>query len=104
MARPKKDILKTEKVTVRFTQTERTSLATNAKMCGVSESELIRAAVLNIKLKPRFKEEEFQMLRDLSGMAINLNQLAKGVNRGDQLYDEIKTSIEKIRQHLNVHT
>lgn len=103
MARPKKDILKTEKVTVRFTQAERASLATNAKTCGLSESELIRSAVLNVRLKPRLTDEELQLLRNLSGMANNLNQMAKGVNRGDQLYSEVKTATREIRELIHKH-
>lgn len=101
MGRPKKHIRKTEKITVRFSPEEKQLIAYLATRSGFSESEVIRFAALNLKFKPRFSPEEKILIRQLQGVALNLNQLAKGVNSGSQLYEEIKQQVEEIRSYLN---
>jgi hypothetical protein len=83
MARPRKTILKSEVVKVRYTSTEKRLLRSFSDSAGITVSEYIRSKSLDHKLKNRLTQEEVVYLRVLIGMATNLNQIAKKVNMGE---------------------
>jgi hypothetical protein len=47
---------------------------------GLSESDFIRAYIQGYKVKEKPDENFYYILRDLRGMAINMNQLARQAN------------------------
>lgn len=100
MGRPKKHICKTEKITVRFSASEKEIITGLATRAGTSESEVLRSAALKLKLEQKFTQEEWLLIKQLLRVTINLNQLTKGVNNGSQLYNEIKQQVEEIRYYL----
>ncbi len=82
MGRPRKQILKSEVVRVRFTSMEKRVLKGFAEKAGISISELIRNKVIGIKLIQKLTADEVKMLRVLINMSTNLNEIAKKVNQG----------------------
>lgn len=75
--RPEKVIKKDATLVVRMTQTERMLIAGKAREAGMSASEWFRKAAKTAKVVARFSPEDAAVLRTLSGLANNLNQLTK---------------------------
>jgi hypothetical protein len=74
---PKKDIKRELDIRVRLNATERYLMDTRAKTAGLKTSDWVRAALKRAKVVPRLGKEELNILRTLTGMANNLNQLTK---------------------------
>ena len=75
-------------------------------MFGAKPAEYIRECAVNGSIKSRLTSEEVKHIRVLSGMANNLNQLAKSANtygylhvetEAGHLMDEVDNIIKKIR-------
>lgn len=79
--RPKVKIKRETHVKVRLTTTERFFMAAKAKDAGMRLSDWIRAAARTAKVVARLKPEDLQIMRMLTGMANNLNQLTKLAHR-----------------------
>ena len=75
--RPKKAITRSGSLVVRLTPTERLLIEGRARDAGMRISGWFRQAAKNAVVRPRLSKEEAGHLRVLSGMANNLNQLAK---------------------------
>jgi len=75
--RPKKAIKRGITFGVRFTQTEFFVIKANAQKAGITVSYLIREMVINGKVNSRLSNEEREYVRQLIGMASNLNQVVK---------------------------
>lgn len=79
--RPKVRVRRETHVKVRLTATERFLIAGKAKDAGMRLSDWIRAAARAAKVVARLKPEDLQIMRMLTGMANNLNQLTKLAHR-----------------------
>lgn len=75
--RPKKAVKKEIVRSVRFSKTEYFIVKQHASKSGLKITVYIRQMALNGKIKPVLNEEERQIVRQLIGMANNLNQLTK---------------------------
>lgn len=75
--RPKKVIKRDALLVVRLTQIERMLITGRAREAGMSPSEWFRRSAKSAKVMSRFSAEDAAILRMLSGMANNLNQLTK---------------------------
>ena len=64
-------------------------LKAKAKSAGMKLPEFARLAVINGQVRSRLTTEEVGHIRQLSGMANNLNQLARQANKCG--YEEIRT-------------
>lgn len=86
--RPIKDnsIKKSKKVTVKFSEKEYHNLMEKVKQSQATVSTFIREIVHHGEVKERLSKETLFFIRQLSGMANNLNQLAKQANRQGLLY------------------
>ena len=74
---------KREKViSSRFSLDEYRTITDRAKAVGVTLSRFIRSAILKGKVVQRITPEDAGILRQLSGMANNLNQLTRKANAG----------------------
>lgn len=62
-------------------ETEEKLLKEKSKKAGLSEAEFIRSFINDYKLKEKPDENFYYVLKDLRGMAINVNQLARQANR-----------------------
>ena len=63
---------------------------------GISKAEFVRAKSLNHRLRTGLTKEEVGYYRELTGMASNLNQLAKAANRGEVYTMKILDTMEAI--------
>jgi hypothetical protein len=88
--RPKVRVRRETHVKVRLTATERFLIAAKAKDAGMRLSDWIRAAARTAKVVARLKPEDLQIMRMLTGMANNLNQLTKLAHRDGILTVAIK--------------
>ena len=81
--RPKLPILekKSYKITVKFATAEYYSLKAKTRQAGVTVSEFIRLAIQNCSVKERLNPSHVKHISQLSGMANNLNQIAKRANQ-----------------------
>lgn len=62
-------------------ETEEKLLKEKSKKAGLSEAEFIRSFINDYKLKEKPDENFYYVLKDLRGMATNVNQLARQANR-----------------------
>ena len=74
--RPKKTKHLDKFVSVRFSSEEYEVVQNKAKEAGVRLSQLLRLSALHVNVKSKITEEEKVFIRQLTGMAINLNQVA----------------------------
>ena len=62
-------------------ETEEKLLKEKSKKAGLSEAEFIRSFINDYKLKEKPDENFYYVLKDLRGIATNVNQLARQANR-----------------------
>ncbi|SFS60912.1 MobC family plasmid mobilization relaxosome protein [Sphingobacterium wenxiniae] len=80
--RPKKAITRSVSLVVRLTPTERLAISGRARNAGMRISDWFRQSAKTSVIKPRLSKEEAGHLRNLSGIANNLNQLTKLAHTG----------------------
>lgn len=85
--RPKKSATEKmgKKITVKITTVEFYSLRSKAKEAGMNVSQLARSALQNCNVKERLKSTHLRLITQLTGMANNLNQIAKRANQAGYL-------------------
>lgn len=74
--RPKKTILRNKFVGVRFTAEEYRAVKEKAAEARFLLSDFLRQAALKVTINSRLSDEEISFVRQLAGMANNLNQIA----------------------------
>ena len=79
--RPTKKLKRELRITARFSKLEHYILQQKAGKAGINVSEFLRQAAITAKVIARLTEEERNIIRQLIGMANNLNQMAKVANR-----------------------
>jgi hypothetical protein len=68
------------KISVRLNEQEHKHLKEQAMIAGRPVEPFIRALITDVELRPRPPDELAELLRQLSGMAVNINQIAKVAN------------------------
>ena len=90
--RPKKGDGKLSKsINLKLTSDAYTIVQRKAVKVGLSATQYSREMTLNGGVKSRFTVEELDLMRQLSGIANNLNQLAKRANQSG--FSEIKNEV-----------
>ena len=79
--RPVKAVKKEVRACVRFTRPEYFIIREKAGMAGMTTSFYMREVAIRAQVTARLTEEERQFVRQLIGMANNLNQLAKSCHQ-----------------------
>ncbi|SFG27700.1 plasmid mobilization protein [Pontibacter chinhatensis] len=79
--RPTKRVKRTQVLVVRLTETERLLVAGKAREAGMNLSAWFRAAAKKAVVVARLRPEEAALLRMLSGLSNNLNQLTRLAHR-----------------------
>jgi|APFre7841882793_1041355.scaffolds.fasta_scaffold34327_1 hypothetical protein len=92
----KNEIPRLRKVTVRFNESEYASMKSKSSNARITPSQLIRQSIGTSQVQARLSEEEKDYVRQLSGMANNLNQLTKAMN-SDHDYEKVKFSLLELR-------
>ena len=67
-------------MTLRLNATEYAHLCRQAEVTGLKKEPLVRQLIMGVNLRPRPPDELPELLRQLSGMAVNINQIAKVAN------------------------
>ena len=103
--RPKKEAIEKLKyrVTVKMAAADYFRLQTRAYEAGISPSEYMRECFRNGHVKERLSEEHAGCIRQLCGMANNLNQLAHKANAGgfhDEKWD-FKLAVARIHELIS---
>lgn len=94
-------------IKIRTTRVEEAVIENKARSCGMTVSRYIRELALGhdvaVKTEKRFSQDEKDNFRILSGIANNLNQIAKKYNQGERIHTEllrvlqlVETSIKNI--------
>jgi hypothetical protein len=85
--RPPKDSAerKQQKVTVKMTMQDYRTFGFKARMANITMSEYIRRLIHSSEVKQRLSPEHLGYVRQIAGMANNLNQIAKRANTAGYL-------------------
>ena len=90
---------RTIKKQIWINQTEDNLLKAKAKKSGLTESEFLRSCIKGYKIKEQPTKEVREFIKQISGIANNINQIAKAVNIVGYVRDEdleyIKNTIPK---------
>ncbi len=79
--RPVQIVKKVHRLAVRLSAAEYFIVREKAGQAGMKPSAYLRESVLYAQVKPRITREELSVIRQLIGMANNLNQIARVCNR-----------------------
>ena len=73
-------------------------LKSKARLAGITMSEYVRQAVEKSEIKQRLSPEQSGYIRQLSGMANNINQIARKVNAAGytEFYKECRDMIDRL--------
>jgi len=104
--RPSKAVKKEIRAAVRFSKAEYFIVKEKAARAGIKPSLYIRQIAIHALIKPRLTEEERHFVRQLIGMANNLNQLAKschqeGVFKAMVYFESYRKKIDDILKDLS---
>ena len=103
--RPKKSVTRNITTGVRFTEAEYFVVKQKASKAGTKITFYIRQMALHGKILSRMNEEYRQNVRQLVGMANNLNQLTKkghqeGLLTAILMFEKYRDAIDKILEKL----
>lgn len=100
--RPKNKVRRDKILRIRISTSELFIIRSKARDAGMRVSTWIRQASRSAQIIPRWTAEQMQFLRVLSGMANNLNQLARQANSGRLLFiaQKCETILDEIDQTL----
>ena len=92
---------KTIKKQIWINQNEDSLLKYKSKKSGLNESEFLRSCIKGYKVKEQPTKEIREFLKQISGIANNVNQIALRVNvNGNIQTDDIKYLKENINQFI----
>lgn len=86
-------------INLKLTEADFNSIKDKAEKIGMKATRYAREMVLKGRVKSRFTLEELDLMRKLSGIANNLNQLAKRANQAgfNRVGNEIMVLLEWIK-------
>lgn len=82
---------------IRVNAEEMLHIETQAAYAGLSVSEYIRSIATRRKVAPRQTALEDKMLFELNRCGVNLNQIAKSINRGNGLPHDMADAVTELR-------
>ena len=88
------------KISVRLNEQEHTHLKRLSEITGIKMEPLVRQLILGRELKPRPPENLAALLRQMSAMGNNINQIAKVANSSKFIRSEDIEAIQKMQDEL----
>jgi len=77
---------RTKRLELRLSEDEYGQIKENARMCGNTVGRFVRErSMMIVEPRPSISENETQLLRELSSIGNNLNQIARQLNRGESV-------------------
>ena len=81
---------------------ENTRLKNNCEKTGLSESSYLRALIMGYKPIEQPNENVFEMIKQLRGIGIKLNQIARQANYLEYIdAPNYKRTVEKLEEFMN---
>jgi hypothetical protein len=107
VGRPAKAIKKEIRACVRFTRHEYFIVREKAVQAGVNASVYIRQTAIQGRITSRLTAEEIQTVRQLIGMSVNINQVAKichrdGLFEAMQYFEHYRNQIDQLLKKLKL--
>lgn len=104
--RPAKGVKKEVRAAIRFSKAEHFIIREKATQAGVNFSTYLRQTALQATIKARLTDEERHFVRQLIGMAGNLNQLAKTCHREGALkamlyFENYRSQLDELLKKLH---
>lgn len=88
------------KISVRLNEQEHTHLKRLSETTGLKMEPLVRQLILGRELRPRPPENLAALLRQMSAMGNNINQIAKVANSARFVRSEDIEAIQKMQDEL----
>ena len=88
------------KISVRLNEQEHTHLKRLSETTGLKMEPLVRQLILGRELKPRPPENLAALLRQMSAMGNNINQITKVANSSKFIRSEDMEAIQKMQDEL----
>ena len=88
------------KISVRLNEQEHTHLKRLSEITGLKMEPLVRQLILGRELKPRPPENLAALLRQMSAMGNNINQITKVANSSKFIRSEDMEAIQKMQDEL----
>lgn len=86
-------------ITLRLNAREYAHLCEQAEVTGLKMEPLIRQLIMGVNLRPRPPDTYAALLRELSAIGNNVNQLAHQANaRGEATQEEIAEAAQLVKQ------
>lgn len=89
-----------KRVSLRLDRTEYAHLKQLSMDTGLKMEPVIRRLIVGAELRPRPPDELAELLRQLSGMAVNINQIAKVANASGFVHMEDIAQIKAMQGML----
>ena len=93
-------------MTLRLNATEYAHLCRQAEVTGLKKEPLVRQLIMGVNLRPRPPDAYAELLRALSAIGNNINQIAKKANEINSIYasdiEDLKENYEDICHTLNL--
>ena len=104
--RPKANIKRESHAKIRLTATERILYNGRAKDAGMNLSDFVRAAIKSARVTSRLSVEDMKLMRMMTGLANNLNQLTRLAHRDGLLSvarkcSEVLNEIDQALKYFN---
>ena len=87
-------------MTLRLNAAEYAHLCQQAEVTGLKKEPLVRQLIMGVNLRPRPPDELPELLRQLSGIGTNINQIAKVANASGYVRKEDIQSIMEMQAAL----
>ena len=87
-------------MTLRLNAAEYAHLCQQAEVTGLKKEPLVRQLIMGVNLHPRPPDELPELLRQLSGIGTNINQIAKVANASGYVRKEDIQSIMEMQAAL----
>ena len=87
-------------MTLRLNAAEYAHLCQQAEVTGLKKEPLVRQLIMGVNLRPRPPDELPELLRQLSGIGTNINQIAKVANASGYVRKEDIQNIMEMQAAL----
>ena len=97
--------IRSKKISIRLSEKEYAHLKEQADLAGLKIEPFLRNLISGVKMKPRPKEEWAELIRQISAVGNNINQIAHRANihglTDKQILLAVKESLDKLWQKMD---
>ena len=97
--------IRSKKISIRLSEKEYAHLKEQADLAGLKIEPFLRNLISGVKMKPRPKEEWAELIRQISAVGNNINQIAHHANihglTDKQTLFNVQQELAKIRQKMD---